>query len=118
MSRTKKRPMSRPLINAILILFFALAMYDSGRMTYLLYNKTDTIHAAMAGAYFLGALIAAVALLRDRHGIWLWLLITILLVCGLAYLSAIMAKTWIIGMGVMLFFWIRGNNRKWHGVKW
>ena len=116
MARKKKTYTERPLINLVLIMFFGLAMYDSGSMV--IRSLSEEIpHADIASAYFAGALISFVALLRNKRAIWLWLVVTVLLGCGLAYLITLKAFVWIIGIAVLLLLWLKTNNRKWHKLR-
>ena len=113
--KKRKRP-ERPLINLILILFYGLAMFDSGGMTARALTN-DLPRAILAAVYFIGSATAFVALLMNRRTAWLWLLVNLLLGAGLAYLISIRAFAWIIGITVMLTFWCLKNNRKWHRIK-
>ena len=109
----KRKPLDRPLINIMMILFFGLALYDTGGMVSRTISE-EKIHAMYAGLYFIAALISLIGLLLNQRKIWLWILVTALLGAGLAYLISIIAKAWIIGIGVMIFFWLKTNNRRWH----
>lgn len=116
MARRRKKSTERPMINLILILFLGLALYDSGNMA--VRSFADELPRAIAAsAYCSGALISFTGLLLNRRTLWLWLLITALLGTGLAYLISIQAVTWIIGLAVMLFFWLKSNNRRWHRIR-
>lgn len=108
--------MERPLINLILVLFFGLALFDSGNLVARSFPG-NLLRTASASLYFLGALTSIIALVRNDRGLWLWLLITTLLIYGLAYLINRTAITWMIGIAVMLFFWVRSNNRRWYRLK-
>lgn len=116
MARKKRKQLERPLINIMLILFFGLALFDTSGMVKRAFSENKTT-ALIAGLYFIGALASLIGLLLNQRKMWLWSLISILLLGALAYLISIIAKAWIIGIVVMLVFWFKADNRRWHKLK-